>query len=375
MSEDQRAQPTALEVKQRRRATALAAVDKAMEVAASHITRERFAAVVLGAFAKAPKLEECTPASLALSLMVCAQYGLEPNGPMGHAYLIPRNRRFKDDNDKWHSVMECSLMLGYRGMAELARRSGEIQSMDARVIYADETASITAGSDGLSIRHEISLTADRSGITPDNAQDRIIGAYASVTTKNGGRYCEFLTIAQIEDRRKRGASGETSKFSKLPGGRTPTPWDTDYAAMARKSALRALLNGGLVPLSAEIASVIDRDEAITIDADGVKQGDPTPRTVPGLAPVPQIEAPAPDVLDARVDPAPIEVPEWASGDVPLTMEQAEHVTSVLASRGIPLARVESRHGASHTWTGATAAAILTRAAAVVAERATRGGEE
>lgn len=99
------------------------------------------------------------------------------------------------------------------------------------------------------------------------------------------------------------------------------------------------------------------------------------RTVPGLAPAPQIEAPAPDVLDARVEPAPIEVPEWASGDVPLTMEQAEHVTSVLASRGIPLARVESRHGASHTWTGATAAAILTRAAAVVAERATRGGEE
>lgn len=266
MSEDQKAQPTALEIREKRQRRTSYLVQRCMDVAAKHITAERLTSIVLGAFVKTPKLESCTDASLFLALMTCAQYGLEPNGPQGHAYLIPYGQ-------------ECTLILGYRGLAELARRSGEIASMDARVVYVGEDVEIDAGSSGLLIRHKISLTADRSGVTAKNATTRLVGAYATVRTKDGASYSEFLTVGQIEDRRKRGASGNGKK----------TPWDTDYIAMARKSALRALLGGGLVPLSAEIAAVIDRDETVTVDAEDLQRRAPTPVTIPGLAPA-QIEA-------------------------------------------------------------------------------------
>lgn len=287
MSEEQRAQPTALEIRERRQRVVSAAVDRAMGVAATHITRDRFSSVVLGAFAKTPKLEECSPASLALCLMTCAQYGLEPNGPMGHAYLIPRATR-KEVDGVWRDVLECTLMLGYRGMAELARRSGEIRSIDARVVYVGEDVDISAGSDGLVIRHKISTSVNRSGVTPDNAVERIVGAYAVATTKDGGRYGEFLPIDQIEERRKRGASGSTISRGRNAGKRVSTPWDTDYAAMARKSALRALLGGGLVPMSAEILQVVEQDDPPAIEAADLRQRAPTPVTIPGLAPA-QIE--------------------------------------------------------------------------------------
>lgn len=275
MSEDRRAQPTALEIREKRQRRTGYIVQRCMDVAAKHITAERLTSIVLGAFVKTPKLEQCTDESLFLALMTCAQYGLEPSGPQGHAYLIPYGS-------------ECTLILGYRGLAELARRSGEIRSMDARVIYAGEDASIEAGSDGIRVRHTISLTVDRSGITPKNAAERLIGAYATVTTKDGATYCEFITVGQIEERRKRGGSGKGSK----------TPWDTDYVAMARKSALRALLGGGLVPMSAEILNVVERDEPEAIDAEDVRQLSTTPRTLSALGSAQQIEAPPPTVMDA-----------------------------------------------------------------------------
>lgn len=57
------------------------------------ITPERFTRMALSALNTTPKLKECTQISFLAALMNAAQLGLEPNTPLGEAYLIPYNNR------------------------------------------------------------------------------------------------------------------------------------------------------------------------------------------------------------------------------------------------------------------------------------------
>lgn len=273
----------AAQMREKRQSMVDGAVGRAMVVAASHITRERFAGLVLGAMAKTPHLDEVTPASFAMCLMTCAQLGLEPNTPMGYAYLIPRRA-------KGGSGYECTIILGYKGLLELARRSGEIATMDARVVFKGETVKVTAGTRGMNIDHEIDPDLDRGGVTKGNAAQRIKGAYATIVTKDGATYTEYITVSQIEERRKRGASGSGSS----------TPWDTDYLAMARKSAVRALLMSGLVPLSPEVIEQVRNDDPETIDAGELTS---RPTVDAPWKQIPDLSSPAESDIDGDAAPA------------------------------------------------------------------------
>ena len=77
----------------------------------STITVERFTRIALSALNTTPKLKECTPMSFLSALMNAAQLGLEPNSPLGQAYLIP----FKNKG-----VYEVQFQLGYKGLLDLA---------------------------------------------------------------------------------------------------------------------------------------------------------------------------------------------------------------------------------------------------------------
>lgn len=159
---------------------------------------------------------------------------------------------------------------------------------------------------------------------------------------------------------------EEAKAASLTG---KDNWKSHPAAMLRARCITTAIRMWCPELLG--VTVYDRDE---VEAYGTNAAPVSaPRTVPGLAPARQIEAPPPVVLDAQpAAPARIEIPEWAAGPDLLTQDQAEHVIGVLATRSIPLARVEAKHGPSHTWTGAAALSILQRAAAFTAERALRG---
>ena len=89
----------------------------------SVITPERFTRMALTAISVNPKLAECTPKSFMGSLMNAAQLGLEPNTPLGQAYLIP----YKNKGN-----MEVQFQIGYKGLIELAYRSGEFANIYAK---------------------------------------------------------------------------------------------------------------------------------------------------------------------------------------------------------------------------------------------------
>jgi recombination protein RecT len=191
-----------------------------------HLNADRMARIVTTALRTTPKLGECTPASFAGCVMSLAQLGLEPNTPLQHAYLIPRENRKR-------GIVECTLIIGYQGMIELARRSGQIDDIYAEVVYPGDHFHWQRGTDPR-VDHVPSLADDRTA----------------------GKLTHVYGVAFIRGAARQGA------------GSSYSPWATDYTAMARKSAVRALWK--FLPKSAEMArleaveSAMDDGKAIAV---------------------------------------------------------------------------------------------------------------
>lgn len=191
-----------------------------------HLTPDRMARVCLTALRVNPKLTECSRASFMASIMAAASLGLEPNTPLGHAYLIPYGNT-------------CQLILGYRGLMDLALRSGRVTSIKAVVVRKGDTFEFEQG------LHD-KLVHRPCG---DDAAP-VTHVYAIARIRDADPVFTVLSRPQIEARRKRGASGKGIK----------TPWDTDWDAMALKTAVRALMPW--VPMSAEMATANALEDSI-----------------------------------------------------------------------------------------------------------------
>lgn len=90
------------------------------------ITPERFTRMALSALNTTPKLQECSQMSFLGALMNAAQLGLEPNTPLGQAYLIPY---------KNHGKLECQFQIGYKGLIDMVYRNDNIQTVQAQCVY------------------------------------------------------------------------------------------------------------------------------------------------------------------------------------------------------------------------------------------------
>lgn len=202
-----------------------------------HMTGERMARIVLTAVRMNPKLGECTPASFVGCVLSCAQLGLEPNTPLGLAYLIPRK------NNKNGGRQECTLQIGYMGMVDLADRAGG--DVFAYAVRQGDTFEYELGMDP-KMRHVLSKADDRE-------DQKITHAYCVSVSPSGIRKFTVLTLAQIEARRARS------------GAATEGPWMTDYEAMCNKTAVRAHFRW--MPKSTERASLIAQAVAIEESAD------------------------------------------------------------------------------------------------------------
>ena len=184
---------------------------------------ERFARVCVTAFRQNPGLQKCSATSILGAMMTCAQLGLEPNTPSGFAYLIPR----------WNSKLrsnECQFQVGYRGLIELAYRSGAIASINADVVYRQEVeAGLFTYTSGVrpNIEHRIDLlnSSARTGNTAD-----IVAAYACAVLKSGEPVIRVVPRKDID------------KAMSMSGGKSgPSDvWKTHYAEMAIKTAIHRL---------------------------------------------------------------------------------------------------------------------------------------
>lgn len=232
-------EPTPAQIAARQREYADFIATQVATESQTKISKEDWASLFLGSFRKVPALYDCNRASVIASLNTCAQLNLRPGTSLGHAYLIP-------------FAGECTLIIGYKGFLELAHRTGKIRQVFAEVVFHNEVTPdlLQSGSDGMRIVHTPRL--DRVTIEPDSkkAADSIAGAYAVCRTTEGGTFARWISVGDIEARRKRGASGKGKR----------TPWDTDYLAMARKTAVRALFGSGEAPMSEEMGRALEFED-------------------------------------------------------------------------------------------------------------------
>ena len=95
----------------------------------SVLTPERFILIALSALNNTPQLKQCTPMSFISALLNAAQLGLEPNSPLGQAYLIPYTNK---------GQLEVQFQIGYKGRIDLAYRNGQMQTIQAQVVYEND---------------------------------------------------------------------------------------------------------------------------------------------------------------------------------------------------------------------------------------------
>jgi len=192
----------------------------------THMTPDRIIKLMIAAATKTPQLRQCTPESIIQCMMACSETGLEPGGALGHAYVIPYKTT-------------ATFLIGYRGMLDLARRSGKIISIEARVVYKQDRFVCHFGLDSV-LEHEPDFKAER------NDSD-IIAAYAVAKLTDGGLATDVMTRPEIDAIRRRSRAGASG------------PWVTDFAEMARKTVVRRLFK--YLPTSTEKladGTIIDR---------------------------------------------------------------------------------------------------------------------
>lgn len=193
------------------------------------ITPERFTRMVLSAISVNPKLAECTPKSFLGAMMTAAQLGVEPNTALGQAYLIP----FRN-----HGVMECQFQLGYKGLIDLAYRSGDVSIIQAHVVYENDEFTYELGLDP-TLKH-IPATSNRGNP---------IAYYAMFKTKDDGYGFEVMSIEDVRDHAKR--------YSKSFNN---GPWQSNFDEMAKKTVLKRVLK--YAPLKSDFVRGIAQDETI-----------------------------------------------------------------------------------------------------------------
>lgn len=209
-----------------------------------HMTPDRMVAIALRALRTTPKLMECSIESLFGAVITCAQLGLEPNDPRGHIYLIPFNGRRKV-NGSFVTYTDVQVIIGYKGMLDLARRSGEVESLSARAVHQHDEFSVEYGAAD-TIIHKPKLDGDRGDI---------IGFYAVAKLKGGGVQFEFMTRAEVDKIR---AGSQGYQAATRQGGSGKHPWVTNYDEMGRKTPLRRLFKW--LPMSIEVARAVELDE-------------------------------------------------------------------------------------------------------------------
>ena len=195
-----------------------------------HVTPERLLRIALSEVRRNPRLAQCSAPSLLGAIFTCAQLGLEPGGALGHCFLIP----YRD---------ECQFQIGYKGMIELARRSGQIQSLSARSVYENDRFEYSYG------LHEDLVHQPATG-----ERGELTHAYAVARLMDGGIQFEVMDRFELEEIRDGSQGYQTAiKYNKKD-----TPWISSFDEMCRKTVIRRMFK--YLPVSIELVKAASLDE-------------------------------------------------------------------------------------------------------------------
>lgn len=196
------------------------------------LTPERFTRMALSAINNTPALAECTPMSFIAAMMNAAQLGLEPNTPLGQAYMIPYKNK---------GVLECQFQLGYKGMIDLAYRTGQVQMIQAQIVREFDYFEYQYGLEPKLV-HRPGGDGDRGDIS---------FIYGLFRLTNGGFGFEVSNKADMDAFAAKYSKSFESKYS---------PWTENYEDMAKKTVIKRALK--YAPVSVDFQKALSLDESI-----------------------------------------------------------------------------------------------------------------
>lgn len=191
-----------------------------------HLTPDRLLRIATTSIRTNPKLKVCSPESLLGAVMQCAQLGLEPS-ILGHAYLIPYKNK---------GVDECQFQIGYKGLIELARRTGQISSIMAQAVHQNDE-----------FEYEYGINEKLRHVPADGDRGPVVKYYSYAKFKDGGYSFMVMSRQDIVIHR--------DKFSKA---KSFGPWVDHFDEMAKKTVLKSLMK--YMPISVEFQRAVDQDE-------------------------------------------------------------------------------------------------------------------
>lgn len=194
-----------------------------------------FVASLIDIYGSDRNLQECEPGAVIMEALKAATLRLPINKNLGFAYIVPYKNKGK---------AEPQMQIGYKGLIQLAMRTGEYRYLNADVVYEGELKSYDK------LTGHMDLNGERKG-------DKVVGYFAYLELLNGFSKTVYWTKEQVIEHAKRFSKSYSSQYS---------PWQTDFDSMALKTVLRNLITKWGI-MSIEMVQAVDRD----IEADAQRE--------------------------------------------------------------------------------------------------------
>lgn len=207
---------------------------------------QRFIASIVSAVQTNPALQECSNSSILSSALLGESLKLSPSPQLGHYYLVPFN-----DNKRGCKVAQ--FQMGYKGLLQLAIRSGQYKKINVVAIKEGELVKF----DPLNEEIEVNLIDDE--LVRENTPT--VGYYASFTYLNGFQKSIYWSREKMEAHALKYSKGYKAK-------KGYTFWEKDFDGMAYKTMLRQLISKWGI-MSIDMQTAIDSDMAV-INEDGTR---------------------------------------------------------------------------------------------------------
>ena len=205
-----------------------------------------FMASIIELYQSDSYLQQCDPNKVVLEALKAATLKLPINKGLGFGFIVPYkgNPQFQ---------------IGYKGIIQLAQRSGQYKYINAGEVYEGEAVNY----------NRITGMLEISG---DATSDKIIGYFAYFQLLNGFEKAVYWSAEKVEAHAK--------KFSQAyKAGKKDSPWFTNFDAMAIKTVLKAIITK-YGPMSVEFANAMAQDDDDRIDAEIADNANQQPVTIP-----------------------------------------------------------------------------------------------
>jgi recombination protein RecT len=204
-----------------------AVMKKLNDVLGSEKKASAFVSSVISVAQNNKLLRTAKPMTILSSAMVAATLDLPIVPTLGMAYIVP----YKND---------ATFQIGYRGLLELAMRSGEFKNIIDEVVYEGQLIS------------KNKFTGEYVFDEDAKKSDKPIGIMARFDLINGFSKTIFWTMEEVEKHSKRFSQAYSRGFE--------SPWKSDFEAMAKKTVLKSLLNK-YAPKSVAMQTALRMDQA------------------------------------------------------------------------------------------------------------------